>query len=80
MFSTPHKKLDKIVEYSGEFYKFHCNTCDHSRLTIGIFSSETIDSVNDYLLSAIDANLLDEYDLKDRPLSCNDFIPWWFTT
>lgn len=80
MFSTPRKELKEIYEYPGEFFKFHSNTCDYSRLTIGIFSPEVIDSINNYLFTAIDTDLLDEYGLKDRPLSCDDFIPWWFTT
>lgn len=70
--------LKKIIEYSGEYSRLHSNTCDHSKKTIKIFDPQIIDHINNYLFKTIDHKLLQEYGLLDKPLTTDDFIPWWF--
>ena len=70
--------LKEIIEYSGEYSRFHNNTCDHSKKTIKIFDPQIIDHINNYLFKTIDHTLLQEYGLLDKPLTTDDFIPWWF--
>jgi len=79
MSNTPRRPIKRVTEYPGEYYRFHSNTWDHSEKTIGIFEYEIVNSINNYLFKTIDATLLQEYGLLDKPLTTDDFVPWWFT-
>lgn len=72
------KPMKCVAEYSGEFHRFHSNTWDHSKETIGIFEYEIVKSINDYLFKTIDVSILQEYGLLDKPLTADDFVSWWF--
>lgn len=78
MYSTAYRPIKRLIEYSSEYHRFHSNTWDHSEKTVGIFEYEVINSINDYLFKTIDMTLLQEYGLLDKPLTNDDFIPWWF--
>ena len=78
MFNAFYRPIKYLTEYPGEYYRLHSNTWDHSEKTIGIFKSEIVNSINDYLYKTIDSSLLSKYGLVDRPLTIDDFIPWWF--